>query len=125
MNCRSPDTNARLENIPGRGRFRCLNFIEQLVENPDEVVVVLTSKHLRDKCSSFHEELHSELQTHENELRLGISVLNPGSPDVWCPIVEYHICLPVLELISYEVATVNRSNVCCKRGDSWDRLYGY
>jgi hypothetical protein len=41
----------------------------------EQVVVVLTSKHLRDKCSSFHEELYSKLQTHENQLRLGISVL--------------------------------------------------
>ena len=43
----------------GRG-FRSLNFSEQLIENPNEVVVVSTSKHLCDKCSPFNEELHSK-----------------------------------------------------------------
>ena len=117
--------NAERKTIPGGRRFRCLDLFEQLVENPDEIVVVFTPKHLCDKCSSFDEELYSKLQTHENELRLRISVLYPGGPDVWCTVVEYYIRLPVLEFIPYEVATMNRSNVGCKSGDSWNRFYGY
>lgn len=36
--------NAGRRTIPGGRRFRCLDFVKQLVENPDEIVVVLTSK---------------------------------------------------------------------------------
>jgi len=54
------DAVVECESVPrGRG-FRSLDFAEQLVENPDEVVVVPTTKHLCDKCSPFNKELHSK-----------------------------------------------------------------
>jgi len=61
-------TSVGCRALPRGRRFRCLNFTEQLVEDPDEVVVVLTPKHLRDKNPPFDEKFHRELQTHENEL---------------------------------------------------------
>jgi hypothetical protein len=123
VNCWSLRMDAGQAIIPGGRRFRCFNFTEQLVEDPDEVVVVLTSKHLCDECSSFDEKFYRELQTHEDQFRLSICVLYPGRPNVWCAIVEYHIGLPVLELISKEVATMNSGDVRGKSCHSWNWLY--
>jgi hypothetical protein len=92
----SLNTDTKDGIIPGGRRFCCLYFVEQLVENPDEVIIVLTTKDLRDKGPPFNKEFHCKLQAHKNELRLSVCVLYPCGPDVWCTIVEYHVSFPIL-----------------------------
>src|SRR5690606_34095514 len=55
-------------HAPGRRRLGSFDLFEQLIEHPDEVVVVHTTEDLRNERSSLDEELDGELQTHEHEL---------------------------------------------------------
>ena len=67
-NHRSLGIDAEHGSIPGGRRLRCLNFAKQLVEDPDEAIVVFTTKDLRDKGAPFNKEFHCELQAHKDEL---------------------------------------------------------
>jgi len=73
--------------IPGGWWLGSLDLFKELVENPDQVVIVDTTEDLGDKCSTLDQKLHCKLQAHEDELGLGVGVLNPCRSDVGGTIV--------------------------------------
>lgn len=91
--------------ITGGGRFRSLNFGEELIENPEQAVVVFTPEHLRNERASFDQELGRELHGLEHQFGLGESVLYPGSSDVGRTVVKYRICLPGFQMLYLQVSS--------------------
>lgn len=85
-------------SIPRGWWLSGFNLAKELIEHPDEVVVVYTAEDFGDKGSSLDEELDSELQAHEHKLRLTIRVLDPCCSDIWRTVMENDIGLPVLQL---------------------------
>lgn len=101
----------RVRNIPGGGRLRGLDLGEKLAEHPKQVVVILTSEDLGNKCSAFDEELHSQFQTAQHELGLREGVLHPCATDIRSTIVEYDIGFPVFHMRAEELATFCASDI--------------
>ena len=114
-------------SAPRRGGFCRFHLSEKLVEHPHKVVVVGTSEDLRDKRSSLHQKLNSQLQTHEHKFRLSESILNPSCTNVRSAIVQYDVGLPVLQFAANEVPALWCGDVGGK-GDNprnsfyWDKI---
>jgi hypothetical protein len=106
------------KKLPRRWWLGGFDFAEQLSEDPEKVVVVGAPEDLGDESATFHEKFHCEPETHEDELCLGVGVLDPGSTDVGCTVMENNISFPVLELVSNEVATAGCGDVCGESGDT-------
>jgi len=68
-----------------------------LIENPHQVVIVLTPENFGHKGTPFDEEIDREFEGHKDELRLRVRILNPRDTNVGSTIVEYNVGLPVLE----------------------------
>ncbi len=111
--------------IPRRWGFGRFYFAEQLVEHPDEVVVVRTSEDLCDERPAFDEELGSQFHTHEHQLRLAVGILHPGSTDVGGTIMQHDVGFPVLQLAADEVATLCGGDVGCEGDDARYWFNGY
>lgn len=74
----------------GRG-LGGLDLGEELVENPEERVVILGTEDLGAEGSAGGEEFGGELERSEYELDLGEGILYPGSSDIGSSIVEYAV----------------------------------
>ncbi len=98
-------------DITRGGGLRRLDLGEELVEDPDEVVVVDGAEDLRHERAALDEEVRGELERHEHELGLAVRVLHPGGTDVRRTIVQNDVGLPVLELIADQVSTVGSGDV--------------
>lgn len=110
-------------HVPRRGRLRCLDLPKQLVEDPDEVVVIHTTEDLGHERPALDEELDGEFETHEHELGLRVGILYPGCTDVGSTVVQDDICFPVFELAAEEVAAVGGGDVGGEGGDAGDGFY--
>ena len=83
------------EDIPGGGRLGGFDLPEELIEHPNEIVVIRTPKDFGNKCSAFVQKVHGKFETHEDELRLAVRVLDPGCSDIGGTVVQHNICAPV------------------------------
>ena len=117
MSYYGPRATCDKTDAPRRGRLRCLHTLEQLIEHPDQVVVVRGPEDLGHEGPSLDQELGCQFQTHEHKLRLRVRVLHPGSTDVGSTIVQYDVGLPVLEFAAEESATLWGRDIACK-GDN-------
>ena len=109
-------------SAPGRRRLRSLNLPEQLIEHPDQVVVVCASEHFRDKCASFDEELHGQFQAHEHEFGLAVRILNPSRSDIRSTVVENDVGLPVFYFGTDEISALRGSDIRSECRNSRDGL---
>jgi hypothetical protein len=71
-----------------------------LIENPHQVVIVLTPENLGHKGTPFDEEFDCEFEGHKDELRLSVRILNPCGTDIGSTIVKYNVSFPVFEFSS-------------------------
>jgi hypothetical protein len=71
-----------------------------LVENPQQVVIVLTPKNLGHKGTPLDEELDREFKGHQDKLRLSVRILYPRGTNIGSTIVKYNVSLPVFEFSS-------------------------
>jgi len=71
-----------------------------LIENPQQVVIVLTPENLGHEGTPFDEEFDGEFKGHKDELRLSVRILYPRSTDIGSTIVKYNVSLPVFEFSS-------------------------
>lgn len=92
-------------------RLSCLAFTKQLFEHPHQGLVVSRPKDFGHKGAAFGEKLDRQLERHENEACLRVGILNPGSTNVGCSVVQNHISLEMLHLLSEHLATLFRRNV--------------
>ena len=75
-------------HVTRRRRLGRLDFGEELVEDPEERVVVLGAEDLGAEGAAGAQELDGELERREDELDLGEGVLDPGGSDVGRTVVE-------------------------------------
>ena len=108
--------------VPRRRRFRRLNFGEQLTEHPNQAVVVSTPEDLGDECAAFYQKLDCKFETHQHELGLAVSVLDPSGSNVWGAVMQHNICLPVLQFPSNEVSALRGCDIGSKGDDARDGL---
>jgi hypothetical protein len=89
-------------DVSTRRWLGCLDLGEELVEDPEERVVVLGAENLGAEGSALLEELDSELEGGEYELDLGESVLHPGGSDVGSSVVENAIARKSVSAVEKE-----------------------
>lgn len=104
------------------GRLRRFDLGEELVEDPDEVVVVDGTEDLSHERAALDEELRGELEGHEHELGLAVCVLHPCGTDVGRTVMQDDVSLPVLQLVANQVATVGGGDVGSECNNTRDRF---
>jgi len=110
------------QGAPGRWRLRSLDLTEQLIEHPDQVVVIHTPEHLRYEGSSLDQKFYRKFQTHDDELGLTVCVLNPCRPYIGSSVVKNNIGLPVFDLAANQIAATSGSDIRSECYDSWNGL---
>jgi len=114
-------------DVTGRGRLGLFDLLEELFEDPLELLTVLGAEDLGDEVSVGREELGRELQGSQHKLVLRESILNPGSTDVGRTVVDDSVGLPCLEVATNGRAALVGGNValegdCFRDGLDWRKI---
>ena len=95
---------------------------EELLENPQQGVVVLGAEDLRDKRPTFYEEVGRQTHGLEHQLGLGVGILHPSSSDIGCAIVQDGIGFPQLQVLPYRSPALIGRNIALEGYDLGYRL---
>lgn len=76
-----------------------VHLLEQLLQHPNEGVVVLRTEHLGDEPASLAQELRRQFQGAKREAGLLVGVVQPILSHVGCAVVEDDVGLPRLEFL--------------------------
>jgi hypothetical protein len=79
--------------ISGRGGLGCFYALEQLVQDPQECVVITGPEHLGDEGTAGAQEVDSELEGEERQLCLCVCIFAPCRADVGGSVVHDEIRL--------------------------------
>ena len=108
--------------ITRRLRLRRLDLVEELVEDPDQRVVVVGPEDLGHKPPARLQEVGGEPQRVQGQLVLAVRVLQPRRAHVGCAVVDHHVHDGALELALQSRPALLRRDVLLQRRALGHRL---
>jgi hypothetical protein len=109
-------------HVTGRRRLGSLNRCEELLEHPQQRVVVLGTENLGDESSALSQKLRGQLHRLKDQLCLREGILDPSGTDIGRTIVNDSVCFPMFDMRPNGSAALVRCDIALEGNDSRNGL---
>eukprot|EP00968_Pinguiococcus_pyrenoidosus_P004500 scaffold301_cov243-Pinguiococcus_pyrenoidosus.AAC.5 len=106
---------AKQEDLGGRLARRAwldgFHILEELLQHPQQLVVVPRPIHLGAESAPAHQVLRRGLQRRQHQLILHVGILHIGGSHIWRSVAKHHVRLPPVQLLAKHVSALPARDV--------------
>lgn len=100
------------------------NLSEEFIANPNKGIVILGSENLGNESTTLSQEIDCKLKSRQGKFNLIEGILLPVSTDIGSTIIEYNICLTILQFSFQQLIGCRGSNILNESFDTRNGLDG-